>query len=114
MNFIDRIPSGCGTGKYLQLQSDRYTIGCDRSRQLCELAREKHCQIPIVIADNLHLPYRDNLFDAVLSIGVIHHLATHERRVQAIRGGISTVDLLEKKKQTTICFHFRMSENSQT
>lgn len=84
-------------GKYLQLQSDRYTIGCDRSRQLCELAREKHCQIPIVIADNLHLPYRDNLFDAVLSIGVIHHLATHERRVQAIRGGISTVDLLGKK-----------------
>lgn len=38
------------------------------------------------MADNLYLPYRDNLFDAVLSIGVIHHLTTHQRRVQAIRG----------------------------
>lgn len=76
---------GCGTGKYLQLQSDLFTIGCDRSQQLCETVREKFVHVPILIADNLHLPYRENLFDAVLSIGVIHHLATHERRVQAIR-----------------------------
>ena len=42
--------------------------------------------VPNVIADNLQFPYRENLFDAVISIGVIHHLATHQRRVQAIRG----------------------------
>ncbi|UJR33137.1 hypothetical protein I4U23_020594 [Adineta vaga] len=76
---------GCGNGKYVKLKSDLFTIGCDRSEQICEMAREKYVQIPIVIADNLHLPYRDNLFDAILSIGVIHHLATHKRRVQAIQ-----------------------------
>ncbi|CAF0760964.1 unnamed protein product [Adineta steineri] len=76
---------GCGNGKYVKLKSDLFTIGCDRSDQLCEIAREKYSYIPIIIADNLHLPYRDNLFDAVLSIGVIHHLATHKRRVQAIQ-----------------------------
>jgi ubiquinone/menaquinone biosynthesis C-methylase UbiE len=86
---------GCGTGKYIQLKSDLFTIGCDRSRQLCEIAREKYSHIPILIADNLHLPYRDNLFDAVLSIGVIHHLATHERRLQAIRGGFWFVNCFE-------------------
>lgn len=74
----------------MKLKSDLFTIGCDRSEQLCEKAREKYTYIPIVVADNLHLPYRDNLFDAVLSIGVIHHLASHERRVQAIRGSFSS------------------------
>ncbi len=77
---------GCGTGKYLKLKPDLFTIGCDRSDQLCEIAREQDSYIPIIIADNLYLPYRDNLFDGVLSIGVIHHLATHKRRVQAIQG----------------------------
>ncbi|CAF1165298.1 unnamed protein product [Rotaria magnacalcarata] len=93
--FLNRIASqnknalvadvGCGTGKYIKLKSDLFTIGCDRSNQLCEIAREKYSHIPIVIADNLYLPYRDNLFDAVLSIGVIHHLTTHQRRLKAIQ-----------------------------
>ncbi|CAF0847004.1 unnamed protein product [Rotaria sordida] len=93
--FLNRISSqtknalvadvGCGTGKYVKLKSDLFTIGCDRSNQLCEIVRDRYSHIPIIIADNLHLPYRDNLFDAVLSIGVIHHLATHQRRVKAIQ-----------------------------
>lgn len=78
--------SGCGNGKYLKLKNDLFTIGCDRSVQLCDLAREKYAHVPIIIADNLYLPYRDNLFDAVLSIGVIHHLSTHQRRLQAVKG----------------------------
>ena len=39
----------------------------------------------MLTADNLRLPYRDNIFDAVISIGVIHHLTTRERRIQALK-----------------------------
>lgn len=39
----------------------------------------------VVLCDNLALPFRDETFDACLSIAVVHHFATAERRVRAIR-----------------------------
>ena len=39
----------------------------------------------MVICDNLRLPFRDEGFDGGLSIAVIHHFATTERRVRALR-----------------------------
>ena len=38
-----------------------------------------------MLCDNLALPFRDSSIDAVLSIAVIHHIATAERRVHALR-----------------------------
>lgn len=38
-----------------------------------------------MVCDNLALPFRDESFDAVLSIAVVHHFATTERRVGALR-----------------------------
>ena len=38
-----------------------------------------------MVGDNLILPFRDEMFDAALSIAVIHHFATTERRVRALR-----------------------------
>lgn len=37
------------------------------------------------VADCMHLPYRSAVFDSVISIAVIHHLSTIERRVQAVQ-----------------------------
>lgn len=63
----------------------------------------------VAICDNLDLPFRDESFDAVLSLAVVHHFATTERRVGAIRelarilriGGrvIITVWALEQKNR---------------
>jgi len=38
----------------------------------------------VLQCDCLYLPYRDNSMDAVISIAVIHHLSTQERRRRAI------------------------------
>jgi len=35
--------------------------------------------------DNLALPFKDDCFDAILSVAVVHHFATTERRVNALR-----------------------------
>ncbi|KAL9698570.1 hypothetical protein quinque_002011 [Culex quinquefasciatus] len=75
---------GCGSGRYLSGFNPMIcTIGVDRCFRLAKVAREKGAEV--AICDNLELPFRDESFDAVLSLAVVHHFATTERRVGAIR-----------------------------
>lgn len=90
MNKIADI--GCGDGKYLNLNSNSFAIGCDYSSSLCKLASLKQTgsksicnQNQLLTCDNLRLPFRSDLFDAVISIGVIHHFSTEQRRIDAIK-----------------------------
>lgn len=45
----------------------------------------KYVSYKVLICDNLALPFREESFDAVLSIAVVHHFATTERRVHALK-----------------------------
>ncbi|CAG9782585.1 unnamed protein product [Diatraea saccharalis] len=74
---------GCGNGKYLSVNPSVYTVGGDRCTRLTAHAR--HHNNEVVACDNLCLPFRDESFDAVLSIAVVHHFATVERRAMALR-----------------------------
>lgn len=58
---------GCGTGKYLSVNSQVYNIGCDYCGPLVEIARKKDDEV--LVCDNLNLPFRDQCFNAVISIG---------------------------------------------
>jgi len=75
------IEVGCGNGKNLGI-SKGISIGCDICPNLLEIAKSKGYQV--VLADALNLPFSDNFSDAVISIAVIHHLSTEERRISAI------------------------------
>lgn len=73
---------GCGNGKYLLGQTDKHFMGCDRSLTLLKVCQER--ELPTFHCDCLSLPVQDNSIDGCYSIAVIHHLATEERRRQAI------------------------------
>ncbi|KAG5418428.1 TRM9 [Candida metapsilosis] len=76
---------GCGNGKYLNVNEDVYIIGSDRSSGLINCAQEvSNNHYNLAIADGLSLPHPDSKFDFAISIAVIHHFATEERRIQAI------------------------------
>jgi len=100
---------GCGNGKYLGVNKSLAMFGSDKSANLIKICREKgYCAI---VSDILSLPYRSNSFDACISIAVIHHLSTEERRANAIReilriakpGGLVLVYVwaMEQDKDTT-------------
>ncbi|NP_001089242.1 uncharacterized protein LOC734289 [Xenopus laevis] len=74
---------GCGNGKYLHINREAFKVGCDYCLPLAEDARTHGYQV--MVCDGLRLPYRNGCFDAVLSIGVIHHFSTKDRRIRAIR-----------------------------
>ncbi|XP_066092638.1 probable tRNA methyltransferase 9B [Saccopteryx bilineata] len=74
---------GCGTGKYLKVNSQVHTLGCDYCGPLVEIARRRGCEV--MVCDNLNLPFRGQVFDAIISIGVIHHFSTKQRRIRAVK-----------------------------
>ena len=93
-NSLEILEVGCGNGKNLKAlyaqsvlqihQSLRINLtGCDMSDKFIEMVKNNgiHC----VKANAVELPFESDTFNYVLSVAVIHHLSTEERRVQAIR-----------------------------
>lgn len=100
---------GCGDGKYFPAiwEASSFVIGTDISRPLLETAFPDELDIPekelpesrrmrddrrhlrqrpsVAVADCMNLPLRDHSCDAAICIAVLHHLSTHERRVQCLR-----------------------------
>lgn len=70
---------GCGNGKYMGLRGDVLTLGCDRSLPLVEIAGGRGHNA--AVGDALAPPFRAGVADAALSIAVLHHISTRERRV---------------------------------
>ncbi|NWI88572.1 ALKB8 protein, partial [Pitta sordida] len=58
-------------------------VGCDRSKNLVDICGEKHFQA--FVCDALSVPIRSGSCDACISIAVIHHFSTAERRLATIR-----------------------------
>ncbi|CCD23758.1 tRNA (carboxymethyluridine(34)-5-O)-methyltransferase NDAI_0C00970 [Naumovozyma dairenensis CBS 421] len=85
------IDVGCGNGKYLNVNPNVFLIGSDRSSGLIECAHDINNQYNILIADGLNLPHRENTFDFAISIAVVHHWTTRERRIDAIAHIMSKV-----------------------
>ncbi|CAI5738503.1 unnamed protein product [Peronospora farinosa] len=87
--FLDKLASdalvadiGCGNGKYLRANPSLCMIGADRSIPLM------HAGAPIdsnlLGCDALKVPLRTGVFDAALSIAVLHHVSTEARRVALV------------------------------
>ncbi|KAG1057019.1 hypothetical protein G6F43_001120 [Rhizopus delemar] len=74
---------GCGNGKYIGVNPNILILGSDRSTNLIKIVKERGHEG--MVSDALNLPYRDSSFDFAISIAVIHHFASPERRLQAVK-----------------------------
>lgn len=78
------IDVGCGNGKYLDVNPNIFILGSDRSSGLIQCAHQIDSHHNVLIADGMQLPHRDGTFDFAISIAVVHHWSTRERRIAAI------------------------------
>ncbi|KAK9381979.1 S-adenosyl-L-methionine-dependent methyltransferase [Kockiozyma suomiensis] len=82
---------GCGNGKYLAVANPGiYIIATDRSDQLVNIAAKEKCvrrmkTADVGVADGINMPIGRGRFDFAISIAVVHHFASRERRVEAVR-----------------------------
>ena len=74
---------GCGNGKYMKVNERIQIIGLDQCSELVEICISKG--LAAIQASALQVPFRRDFFDFAISIAVIHHFSTAERRIQAIR-----------------------------
>ena len=96
-SFLNSLPSGsigldvgCGNGKYLLLNPHVFIIASDRSAKLAEIATHQGPH-SVIVADILDLPHPREAFDFAISIAVLHHLSTSERRIKAVRAVLETL-----------------------
>lgn len=88
--FVESLPKGsfmadvgCGNGKNLALSDDIASFGCDYCEALVKIASGQHLEV--ARSDALTTPYRTASMDAAISIAVIHHFATQQRRAEAVQ-----------------------------
>lgn len=78
------LDSGCGNGRSILTS---HTIAFDYSKPLLQEAQKKKSQLcPAFMRGNiLLLPFKENTFDKVLSVAVIHHLSTPNERLCSVK-----------------------------
>lgn len=86
---------GCGNGKYLTVRRhDIFIVASDRSSELLKFAAREKDRQPhdgVIVADILSLPHAPGKFDFAISIAVVHHLSSRERRIAATQAILETV-----------------------
>ena len=122
-NFVDKFEPnslvadiGCGNGKNMY-REDCFNLGFDFCQKFTEICKIKDKEI--VVADNLNIPLKSNLFDYVLSVAVIHHFSSIEKRKKAINelmrilkiGGKAFISVWAKKQPEKSKRQFTKSDN---
>lgn len=75
---------GCGNGRNIYKDNKCYYIGFDLTEQFVKITTlNTNCDG--LIGNCINIPFKDNVFDYVINIAVLHHLASHERRLIVIK-----------------------------
>ena len=89
--FLDGLPKysivgdiGCGNGKYIFCTPELVMIGTDIAESFSVICKTKDNKTQTLVCDTTAIPFRTNSLDYAISIAVIHHLSTKDRRKKAI------------------------------
>ena len=75
---------GCGNGKYLSVRQDLDLYALDNCENFIDIVKTKYPAVKTFISDVTNTPFETGYFDSIISIAVIHHLSSEERRLEMI------------------------------
>lgn len=99
---------GCGNGRFFdRLRNTDYT-GIDNSEKLIEIAKKNYKEADFKVSSALDLPFKEEEFDRIYSIAVLHHLPQkyHSRFLEEIKRVL-------KKKGVLILTVWNLSERKK-
>lgn len=76
---------GCGNGRFYPNMRKSEYIGVDNSEKLIELAKKNYPDADFRIASAFKLPFEDGSFDKVVSVAVLHHIPSEEKREEFVK-----------------------------
>lgn len=76
---------GCGSGVNSQILASlgRKVVASDISRGMVKITKQK-CNVPVVVADALSLPFKNKAFSTICITGVLHHILDLNRAFDEI------------------------------
>jgi SAM-dependent methyltransferase len=81
--FLDSLPSnskvldiGCGNGKNMNYRTDLQMFGVEHSQALTDICLRQ--DLRVVRGDARNIPFKNESFDAIIMIAVIHHINPSE------------------------------------
>ncbi len=77
---------GCGNGKYIPLfKPNQELYALDNSEEFIKIVNSRYPHVKTIVSDVTNTTYKSDYFDHIISIAVIHHLASVDRRIQMIK-----------------------------
>lgn len=92
--FIERcngnlLDLGCGSGRHFLKKDGLRIYGVDFSEKMLDLAREKSIKnelnTELKLMNSEEIPFKDNFFDNVICIAVLHCVEIQEQRIKLLR-----------------------------
>lgn len=95
---------GCGTGLFIDelAREKQRIVGVDFSSEMLKVAKERTENLNLISADADKLPFRDESFDAVMSLTLLQNMPNPERTVVEMArvtegGGVIAITSLRHK-----------------
>jgi alkylated DNA repair protein alkB family protein 8 len=77
---------GCGNGRFYPWFQEKGVayVGIDFSSSLIEIAKKKFPEGKFYLGNALELPFKNNEFDVLFAIALLHHIPSNELRLKVI------------------------------